>query len=106
MFGVGASLLAAGHVRFAIRPLPSKMAWWYGHMNGMLGAVIMAITAFSIAGLQRWVTIPRALSFIPWIAPGLLLGPAFGSWQRYYRARFGDAGPKPRAADPGTSEAT
>ena len=73
-------------------------------MNGMLGAVIVAITAFSIAGLQRWLTIPRALSFIPWIAPGLLLGPASGLWQRYYRARFGDAGPKPSATPPPGTE--
>ncbi len=92
VFGVGAALLTAGHLRFAWRPLPSKMAWWYGHMNGMLSAVIAAVTAFAVAGLQRFVTIPAALAFLPWIVPGVVLGPALSIWQRYYRNRFEPAG--------------
>lgn len=103
LFGLGAAFLALGHLRFAWRPLPSKMAWWYGHMNGMLGAVIVAITAFAIAGLQRWITIPRVVAFIPWIAPGLLLGPVSAFWQRYYRARFGDRGIDARPRETGTT---
>jgi hypothetical protein len=91
VFGAGAAFLTAGHLRFAWRPLPSKMAWWYGHMNGMLGAVIAAVTAFSVSGLRRFVDVPDAIAFLPWILPGVVLGPAFGAWQRYYRRRFGES---------------
>lgn len=89
-FGLGSIALTSGHLRFAWRPLPSKMAWWYGHMNGMLGAVIVTITAFAIAGMRRFVTVPESLGWMPWIVPGVVLGPALAMWQRYYRERFGE----------------
>jgi hypothetical protein len=102
VFGLGAATLTAGHLRFAWRPLlPSKMAWWYGHMSGMLTAVIAALTAFAVSGLQRFVTVPATLAFLPWIAPGLLLAPVLAFWQRYYRKRFE---PAARSRDGGGEE--
>ena len=50
------------------------------------------MTAFSVAGLHRFVDVPDAIAFLPWILPGAVLGPAFGAWQRYYRRRFGESG--------------
>lgn len=88
VFGLGAATLTAGHLRFAWRALPSKMAWWYGHMSGMLTAVIAALTAFAVSGLQRYLSIPPSLGFLPWIAPGVVLAPVLALWQRYYRNRF------------------
>jgi len=96
-FGITAAFVAGEHLLFAVRPLPSKMAWWYGHMNGMLGAVIAAITAFSIAGLRRMLPLPTEIAFLPWIAPPLLLSPLFTMWVRYYRRQFGDRPSRERA---------
>jgi hypothetical protein len=97
-FGITAAFVAGEHLLFAIRPLPSKMAWWYGHMNGMLGAVIAAITAFAIFGLRRVMPLPDEIAFLPWIAPPLLLSPLFALWVRYYRRRFGERPSRARAA--------
>jgi hypothetical protein len=88
VFGAGAAILTGGHLRFALQALPSKMAWWYGHMSGMLSAVIAALTAFAVSGLPRYLTIPDRLGYLPWIVPGLVLGPTLALWQRYYRNRF------------------
>ncbi len=81
-----------GSLRFSLRPLPTPKSWWYQHMQGAMGSMLTAITAFVVFGGSRWVLawIPAGLSWLPWIAPSALLVPGFAVWTRIYRRRFGE----------------
>lgn len=64
------------------RPPADPHAWWYAHMNGMLGSYIAAISAFSAINL----------TFIPmpwrWLWPTIAGTPLVILWIGYYRKRF------------------
>jgi hypothetical protein len=106
MMGFFAALgvwVGAEHVRFARRPLPTKMAYWYAHMSGMLGASVAALTAFGIFGSRRFVAgaLPDELAFLPWVVPPVVLGVLAEVWVRYYRRRFRTIDETERAQDEG-----
>ena len=82
---------ALGDLRFVMRPLSSKMAWWYQHMNGMMVAVIGAITAFLVVGVRTMLVVPDAYAFVPWLLPSAIIVPSFMLWIRHYKVRFGEA---------------
>ena len=79
--------------RFLANPRPTPMAWWYTHMEGMIGSGIAFHTAFLVFGGQRLfggALMQGTWSFLPWILPSLLGFPALHVWTRYYKRRFGE----------------
>jgi len=106
--GIGA--LALGDVRGAWKhmknPLPTPMAWWYRHMECMLGAGIAFHTAFAVFGAGRLfgLQLEGGLAIVPWILPSLVGVPAIAIWTRHYKRKFGELGgprgrPVPAAAE-------
>lgn len=77
-------LTAKTHVPFA---------WWYKHMEGMIGAGIAFHTAFAVFGGQQlfgeWLTGPFRL--VPWVAPAIVGTFGLAIWKRSYERRFEDA---------------
>ena len=97
-------LIGWGSLRFARRPYPTPMAWWYEHMESMLGGGVAFHTAFLVLGAGRLlgiqITGPAAL--VPWLLPAIIGIPVSAIWVRYYRRRFGEDGAAPatgRAAE-------
>lgn len=92
-FGALALANAASDLRFVLRPLPTRMAWWYQHMRGAMGAIIAAYTAFLVFGASRFIAgaLPPALAWLPWVAPTAVAVPLFSLWIARYRKRFGEA---------------
>jgi uncharacterized membrane protein len=88
----GLSLLSAGgDLLFALRPLPSPMAWWYRHMASIMVACISAVTAFLVLNVSRLVgPLPREVGWLPWVLPTVITVPLFMRWIRRYRVRFRD----------------
>lgn len=84
-------------LKYARRPPPSRMSWWYEHMGGMLGTGIAFHTAFLVFGARRLfgLTGEGVLSVVPWILPTLIGIPAIVIWSNYYRRKFGEMAAKP-----------
>ena len=101
----------AGYVqdrRFLAKPRPTPMAWWYKHMEGMIGCGIGFHTAFLVFGWQRLFgsgLIEGTWWFLPWILPTAVGATALRVWTRYYQGKFGELpertahGAPARAAD-------
>ena len=87
-------LIGFGDLRFARRPYPSRMAWWYEHMNSMLGGGIAFHTAFLVLGSGRLlgISLDGAWAVLPWLLPTIIGVPASAIWTRYYRRKFGEDG--------------
>jgi hypothetical protein len=85
-------LAGPGHLQFARRPYPTRMAWWYEHMGSMIGGGIAFHTAFLVLGLGRLtgLQITGAWAAVPWILPTLIGLPASVIWTRYYQRKFGE----------------
>jgi hypothetical protein len=79
-------------IRYVMRPRPTPMAWWYKHMEQMLGVGVGFHTAFLVFGAQRLVPIQveGAWRLLPWILPTLVGAPAIQLWVRSYRRKFGE----------------
>ncbi len=92
VFSTIALLTAAGDLRFASRPLSSRMAWWYQHMASMMGACIAAVTAFLVVNIARLApNLPDVVAWVPWILPSAVMVPIFLTWIRHYRIKFREA---------------
>ena len=94
--GLGVLVLAdaRGAWRHMKNPLPTPMAWWYRHMESMLGAGIAFHTALVVFGAQRLFGFqPEGVSaLLPWVLPSAIGVPAISIWIRHYRRKFGEAG--------------
>ena len=99
MFWIPVALGAAGvadfveHRKFLANPRPTPMAWWYKHMDGMVGSGIAFHTAFLVFGARSvfgGALIEGTWSFLPWVLPTALGLPALHFWTRYYKRKFGD----------------
>lgn len=91
-FGALSLLAGLGDLRFALRPLPSRMAWWYQHMASIMVACITAVTAFMVLNVNRLVgPLPPMISWLPWILPTALTVPLFLRWIQRYKVRFREA---------------
>ncbi len=88
IFGALSAGNGYGDLRFAARPLPSRMAWWYQHMSSMMVASISAVTAFAVVGSTRLTG--HSLGLWAWLLPSALLVPGFTFWIRRYKRRFGE----------------
>ena len=85
-------------LRYWLNPDKPKMHWFFEHMGGMVGSSIAALTAFAVLG-------SRSLGFgsfgpAAWIGPTVVLLPVSILMGRYYRRKFGLAGPKIERARP------
>ncbi len=95
-FGALTAMGAVGDLRFVLRPLVTPKAWWYQHMQGAMGAMISAITAFTVFGGSRLFSglVPDALGWVPWVAPTVLILPVGLVWTARWRRRFGEHVPQ------------
>jgi len=82
VFGLVGTALAGFDVYRYLRPDLDKRAWWFAHMNRMLGAYIATVTAFSVVNF----------TFLPglvrWLWPTVVGVVAVNVWVRYYRRQF------------------
>ena len=80
---------------YVLRPRATRMAWWYKHMECMLGAGIAFHTAFLVFGVNRLFAfrLPGAWALLPWVLPSLVGLPATTLWTRYYRRKFHELTP-------------
>lgn len=79
--------------RFLADPRPTPMAWWYKHMECMLGAGIAFHTAFLVFGARSLFggsLIEGSWSFLPWVLPTAVGLPAVHFWTRFYKKKFGE----------------
>jgi len=80
-------------MRFLANPRPTRMAWWYMHMESMLGCGIGFHTAFLVFGFSRMIPanwMPGPLVLLPWLLPTAVGVPATSLWIRYYKRKFGE----------------
>lgn len=86
-------LVGFGNLRFARRPYPTPMAWWYEHMESMLGGGVAFHTAFLVLGAGRLlgVTLEGPVAIVPWLLPTVIGIPATSIWVGYYRRRFNES---------------
>jgi hypothetical protein len=79
-------------LKYARRPAPSRMSWWYEHMGGMLGTGVAFHTAFLVFGARQMFGLSGdgLLAIVPWILPTAIGIPAISIWTNYYRRRFGE----------------
>jgi hypothetical protein len=82
VFAVGSLALALRDSRFMFRPLASRHAYLYQHIQSVGTACISAVTAFLVLGGRRIIG-TDALgehSWLLWVAPGAIAGPLFQLW--------------------------
>src|SRR5262245_26870602 len=84
---------AQGDWKFLKNPRPTPMAWWYKHMECMLGCCIGFVTAFLVFGASRFTReyLQGPWRLLPWILPAAIGLPLTYRWIGYYRRRFGEA---------------
>jgi hypothetical protein len=88
-------LIGFGNLRFARRPYPTPMAWWYEHMESMLGGGVAFHTAFLVLGAGRMfgIALEGPIAIVPWLLPTIIGVPATSIWVGYYRRKFDEAQP-------------
>jgi hypothetical protein len=94
-------LVGFGNLRFARRGYPTPMAWWYEHMESMLGGGIAFHTAFLVLGAGRLfgIALDGPVALVPWLLPTAVGIPATSIWVGYYRRRFNEKrGAAPRSS--------
>jgi hypothetical protein len=82
VFGTLGMVLAGLDIRRFLRPPADSRAWWFAHMNGMLGSYIATVSAFSVVNFTFLPTGAR------WLWPTVIGTPLIAAWIRYYRIRF------------------
>jgi hypothetical protein len=85
-----------GALKYARRPPPNRMSWWYEHMGSMLGTGVAFHTAFLVFGARQLFGLrgDGLLAVVPWILPSAIGIPAIVIWTNYYRRRFGEVAEK------------
>jgi hypothetical protein len=91
VFGIIGMRMGQASIAGFIKPPTEKMFWWFGHMEGMIGSYIAALTAFSAVNLTRWF----GSVWWVWLWPTMVGVPAIAVWTAYYKKQFS---PKPKVA--------
>jgi uncharacterized membrane protein len=88
-FGYIAMVFGAVGLRFSVsqvyklyKPSTEKMDWWYLHMQGMVGAYIAAVSAFSAVNFYFLPPLVR------WLWPTVIGSIGLTVWVGYYRKKF------------------
>jgi hypothetical protein len=84
VFGIIGMRLGLGSIVGFMKPPEEKMFWWFGHMQGMIGSYIAAMTAFSAVNLSRWF----GAAWWVWLWPTILGIPVIVIWTAYYKKKF------------------
>jgi uncharacterized membrane protein len=84
VFGLIGMRMGLGSIHGFIKPSGEKMFWWFGHMQGMIGSYIAAMTAFSAVNLTRWF----GPAWWVWLWPTIVGVPAIAIWTAYYKKQF------------------
>jgi hypothetical protein len=106
VLGLLGALAARDDLRYVLRPRPTRMAWWYKHMENMLGVGIAFHTAFLVFGVHRLfaVRLSGAWQLLPWVLPAAIGVPAIHVWVRAYQRRFGELPEKSAPREPSAEE--
>ncbi len=80
--GIGSTFLV-NDLRSYFGPAPEKMHWWFGHIAGMGGSYISAVTAFVVVNIS----IP-GFSWVLWLVPSIIGGSLIGRTIRKYKIKF------------------
>jgi len=91
VFGLIGVRLGLSSISLFRKPPPTKMFWWFRHMQGMIGSYIAAMTAFSAVNLGHWF----GTAWWVWLWPTIIGVPAIAIWSGYYEKKFS---PKPKVA--------
>jgi hypothetical protein len=83
VFGLFGSTFAFQDIKSFIKRPVDKMHWWYGHIGGMGGSYISALTAFIVVNIQ----IPQ-YGWTLWITPPIIGGMLISMTVRRYKAQF------------------
>ena len=81
-FGLTGLTIAIIDILKFVRPPLDPKAWWYGHMGGMLGSYVAAVSAFSAVNFQFLPTVVR------WLWPSAVGVPGILIWIALYRRKF------------------
>ncbi|UPT66349.1 MAG: hypothetical protein M0D57_18045 [Sphingobacteriales bacterium JAD_PAG50586_3] len=65
-----------------IKQPTSKILWIEGHIAGMVGGYIAAVTAFLVVNNDKYIGLP---GLVAWLLPTLLLVPLIIFWSRKYK---------------------
>lgn len=67
----------------------APFAWWYKHMEGMIGAGIAFHTAFAVFGGQRLMgdMLSGVWRVVPWVIPAVVGTIGLAAWKRHYERR-------------------
>src|SRR5580658_10290312 len=84
VFGLIGMRMGLGSIHGFIKPSGEKMFWWFGHMQGMIGSYIAAMTAFSAVNLTHWF----GPAWWVWLWPTIVGVPAIAMWTAYYKKQF------------------
>jgi|SRR5947209_3174443 len=84
VFGCIGMNTSAQSIKGFVRRPTEKMFWWYGHLQGMIGSYIAALTAFSAVNLSHWF----GAAWWVWLWPTMLGVPAITIWTGYYKKKF------------------
>lgn len=84
VFGIIGIRMGLGSIAVVLRPRTEKMFWWFGHLQGMIGSYIAALTAFSAVNLGHWF----GAAWWVWLWPTIVGVPAIVLWTRYYKKKF------------------
>lgn len=79
--------LSATQLLYWLRKPKKKMHWWFEHISGMLGCSIATITAFTVFGAPRLLSIDSVGIFL-WFLPTILLTPVIIGFTIYYDRKF------------------
>lgn len=88
-FGGLAVFNGVSEVRTLLRPLDRKGAWLIRHLQAMLGGATVALTAFAVLVLRRYLDPDGGFQLMFWLVP-VAVG-IFGTvvWTRIYERRLG-----------------
>ena len=82
-FGLIGSSFLIQDVRNFFKPPQEKMHWWYGHIAGMGGSYISAVTAFVVVNIQL-----EQFNWMLWVLPAAIGGTLIGRTIRKYKLQF------------------
>jgi len=83
VFGVFGTAFVIQDIKSFLKPPVEKMHWWYGHIAGMGGSYISALTAFIVVNIQ----IPQ-YGWILWITPPIIGAMIISSTVSRYKKIF------------------
>lgn len=80
-------LLGASQLAYWLRPPARHMHWWFEHLGGMMGCCIATITAFTVFGAPRLLSVSSVHPLV-WFVPTFVMVPLIIGFSAHYRKKF------------------